>query len=355
MAELLAALEKDYDYILMDTPPSTLFADALALARHCDGVVLVVRQSYAKMNTISSVVEDFKHVRIPILGCVLNGIKYREAGTRHKYQDYAGYLGGYYRQYGLVGDAAGPGRVGSLAWFKNVLQGNVLLSRAMRRATTKWVFLPLIFAGLILTSMALWDYLLPVYHISRLAAAPACVSPVDYNRGAAGPVEYPAFGEQYATLLLPSVGVSRPVFFGDAKNQLKAGVGHFSGSNLPGEGGTIVYAGHNDLVFNKLKDVVPGDDVLIQTNYGNFRYRVLEAQVVNSSFTISQKPRGEKAILVMYTCYPLDLFSRSADRYVVFAEQVLDFPLVPEIPEPEIPIPETPEPETPEPETPEQM
>lgn len=322
MGRLLARLEKDYDYILMDTPPACLFADAVALSRYCDGVIFVVKQSYAGINTISSIVEDFKKAGTAILGCILNGVKYKEAGARYKYQDYDGYLSGYYREYGLTKGTTAVNLCGRPAGAKSVL---------LRKATSRWVFLPLIFGGLLLIGVALLGYLIPIYHSSKLLIPPAGLMPVavGYGRDGTGTVAYPKFGEQYATLLLPSVGINRPVFFGDTKAQLRAGVGHFSGSNLPGEGGTIIYAGHNDLVFNKLKDVKPGDDVLIQTNYGDFRYRVFEAQVINGTNTVSLKPRGDKALLVMYTCYPIDVLGIKSDRYVVFAEQVLDYPVAP--------------------------
>jgi len=42
MQELIAWLKRSHDYILFDSPPSMLFADAAELARLADGVVLVV-------------------------------------------------------------------------------------------------------------------------------------------------------------------------------------------------------------------------------------------------------------------------------------------------------------------------
>lgn len=316
MANLLALLESDYDYVLMDTPPAYLFTDAAALSKHADGVILVVKQSYAGVNTVCSIIDDFENIGVRMMGCVLNGVKSQEAGARYKYHYNDRYLSHYYKEYGL--------QPGAVSLRRRIVRKTHLL---LRKAACGWVFVPLTFTGLLLMGVALWGYFMPMYHSSKLIVSPP-VSVASINNGHEETrlVAYPRFGEQYATLLLPSLGVSRPVFFGDSRDQLMAGVGHFSGSNFPGEGGTIVYAGHNDLVFNKLKDIKVGEDVLIQTNYGSFRYRVFDAQIINGSNEVHIEPRGGKSVLVMYTCHPQNIIGFKPDRYVVFAEQVQDAP-----------------------------
>lgn len=313
MAKLLVLLEPDYDYIIMDTPPTCLFTDAVALSKFTDGVIFVVKQSYVKVNSIYSTLDNFKHVDARILGCVLNGIKYKEAGARYKYQYHGKYLSNYYGNYGLITDSL---RIRS-SRSKYFL---------LRKAASGWVFIPLILTGLALVGVALWGYFYPLYHASKLIVPPVSVVSSTYGQNEAKLIAYPRFGEQYATLLMPSVGVTRPVFFGDTPDQLRAGVGHYAGSSFPGEGGTTVYAGHNDLVFNKLKEIKVGDEVLIQTNYGSFRYRVFDAQIIAGNNKVHVEPRGNKAVLVMYTCYPQDFIGFKTDRYVVFAEQVQEAP-----------------------------
>lgn len=97
MASLLALLEPDYDYILMDTPPACLVTDAVALSKYADGVIFVVKQSYVKMDTIYLTLDNFKNVNARILGCVLNGVFYKEAGSRYKYQYHDRYFSHYYK------------------------------------------------------------------------------------------------------------------------------------------------------------------------------------------------------------------------------------------------------------------
>jgi capsular exopolysaccharide synthesis family protein len=98
MAKLLALLEQDYDYILLDTPPACLFTDAVALSQYSDGVILVVKQSYARLDTIYLTMDNFISVNARILGCVLNGVKYKKAGYGYKYRNYGRYLSHYYKE-----------------------------------------------------------------------------------------------------------------------------------------------------------------------------------------------------------------------------------------------------------------
>jgi succinoglycan biosynthesis transport protein ExoP len=92
MAGLLARLEKDFDYILLDTPPACLFTDAVALSCYSDGVVFVIKQSCAKLDSIYLTLEHFRNVDALILGCILNEIKEKEAGYSYKYRDYERHL-----------------------------------------------------------------------------------------------------------------------------------------------------------------------------------------------------------------------------------------------------------------------
>ena len=56
---------------------------------------------------------------------------------------------------------------------------------------------------------------------------------------------YPEYGTKYANIEIPKIDVNLPVYYGDTLEVLKKGVGHSSGSYFPGEGGSIIYMGHN--------------------------------------------------------------------------------------------------------------
>ncbi|MGL5549045.1 MAG: sortase domain-containing protein, partial [Culicoidibacterales bacterium] len=65
----------------------------------------------------------------------------------------------------------------------------------------------------------------------------------------------PQLGEQFATLSIPAVELERPIIHGDGPAELRRGVGHFSGSTLPGESGNVILDGHRDTMLFPLKDI----------------------------------------------------------------------------------------------------
>ena len=78
---------------------------------------------------------------------------------------------------------------------------------------------------------------------------------------------YPEYGTQYATIQIPSINVDVPVYFGDTLEILKKGVGHSSGSYFPGEGGSIIYMGHNSKnMFRRFSEVKKGDKITVKTS-----------------------------------------------------------------------------------------
>ena len=56
---------------------------------------------------------------------------------------------------------------------------------------------------------------------------------------------YPEYGSKYAKIQIPKININLDVYYGDTMEILKKGVGHSSGSYFPGEGGSIIYMGHN--------------------------------------------------------------------------------------------------------------
>ena len=57
---------------------------------------------------------------------------------------------------------------------------------------------------------------------------------------------------------IPRIGVSTIVFEGTGDNVLSIGVGHLSGTSLPGEQGNVVLAAHRDTFFHALCGVFKG-------------------------------------------------------------------------------------------------
>ena len=132
---------------------------------------------------------------------------------------------------------------------------------------------------------------------------------------------YPEYGTQYATIEIPRIDVNLPVYYGDTLQILKNGVGHSSGSYFPGEGGSIVYMGHNSKkVFRRFSELEIGDQIKVTTNYGEFNYKIYDMQLVKETETDKLPIQKEKEILMVYTCYPFNNIGYATQRYVVYAE-----------------------------------
>lgn len=134
---------------------------------------------------------------------------------------------------------------------------------------------------------------------------------------------YPEYGTQYATIEIPKIDVNLPVYYGDTLEILKNGVGHSSGSYFPGEGGSIIYMGHNSKkVFRRFSELEIGDKIKVTTNYGEFNYKIYDMQLVKETETDKLPIQKEKEILMVYTCYPFNNIGYATQRYVVYAELV---------------------------------
>jgi len=134
----------------------------------------------------------------------------------------------------------------------------------------------------------------------------------------------PYYGNHYAEIRSRRIGLLAPVFFGDDYEILRAGVGHNFGSFLPGFGGTILMGGHNTTHFLPLKDIIIGDLVELQTNYGYFEYEVIDIEIFHTdsvlyAFDFAQT---EQELLVMYTCYPFEVIGLTDYRMFVIAEKI---------------------------------
>lgn len=134
---------------------------------------------------------------------------------------------------------------------------------------------------------------------------------------------YPEYGTQYATIEIPKINVDLPVYYGDTMEILKKGVGHSSGSYFPGEGGSIIYMGHNSKnVFRRFGELQIGDTITIKANYGEFKYEIYDMQIVEETETYKLPIQEDEEKLMVYTCYPFNNIGYATQRYVVYANLV---------------------------------
>lgn len=69
---LLAQLRERYDIVLIDTPPATVVADAVAISDEVDGVVIVSRLGTVRRGALKRLKEILTAVDAPVLGQIVN-------------------------------------------------------------------------------------------------------------------------------------------------------------------------------------------------------------------------------------------------------------------------------------------
>jgi sortase A len=91
------------------------------------------------------------------------------------------------------------------------------------------------------------------------------------------------------------------------------------GGGEPGRRGTAVYAAHRDTHFRFLKDLKPGDRLVVEGVDGvSQAYRVTGARVVRRDrFGVDRNARTPSIALT--TCWPFEADQRGPWRYVVAA------------------------------------
>jgi Mrp family chromosome partitioning ATPase len=72
MKARIRELREEFDYILLDAPPLSTYADAVALGQLADGVVLVLEAHSTKREAASRVADHLRAANVKILGAVLN-------------------------------------------------------------------------------------------------------------------------------------------------------------------------------------------------------------------------------------------------------------------------------------------
>ena len=107
LVDLLEAVEPLYDTILLDSPPVNIVSDALVLAPHADGVLLVVRGERTERGAVRFAIEQLASVRAKVIGTVLNDFDSRRPDGYGGYYSYGSYYA-YGSRYGGPNDPAAP-------------------------------------------------------------------------------------------------------------------------------------------------------------------------------------------------------------------------------------------------------
>ena len=88
------ALKKNYDYVLIDTPPIQPVSDTLFISQATDHNFLIARSNYTKLVGIKSVLKKLYGVQVKVDGLIFNDLDTSKASYYGYYQ-----YGGYYNKY----------------------------------------------------------------------------------------------------------------------------------------------------------------------------------------------------------------------------------------------------------------
>jgi capsular exopolysaccharide synthesis family protein len=85
----LEDLKSEYELVLFDSPPAIAVTDAAVLARHVDGVFLVVKAGHTSKEAAFRSYTLLNHVKAKILGTLLNSVKVESMyGSYYYYYHY---------------------------------------------------------------------------------------------------------------------------------------------------------------------------------------------------------------------------------------------------------------------------
>jgi|GEM_PF-4498353 len=162
--------------------------------------------------------------------------------------------------------------------------------------------------------------------IDRVARSPKRVGP---PKGFS-----PSPGDPVFRLRIPKIQLDTVVVEGVRPQDLVSGPGHYPSCRdgfelplcsqheevLPGEKGRVIVSGHRTTYgapFWDMDALARCDEVIVQTEWGRFVYRVTRQRIIDAAKSGSVVKKGKKAEIMFTTCHPR--FS-AAQRLLVFAE-----------------------------------
>ncbi len=98
MGLLLADLRKQFDFIIIDTPPLSLVTDAFVLATYADHTLFVIRQNYTPMVALNSLQDYYRSGKLTNISILFNDLS--RSGLGYGYGYNYGYGYGYGHKYG---------------------------------------------------------------------------------------------------------------------------------------------------------------------------------------------------------------------------------------------------------------
>jgi sortase A len=132
-------------------------------------------------------------------------------------------------------------------------------------------------------------------------------------------------GDAVGKILVDRIGLSSVIVEGTGAGDLRKGPGHYPGTPLPGQRGTVAIAGHRTTYgapFRNINKIKPRDEITVVMPYGRFTYRVERTRIVPpTAIWVTQRVSYDR--LILSACHPL---YSAAKRIVVFARLIRSTP-----------------------------
>jgi capsular exopolysaccharide synthesis family protein len=91
LSSLLDEFGKEYDLVILDSPPLLGFAECLQMATAADGVLIVSLAGQTKRKSVAAVVSTLRRLRANIIGVVLNQVSQHTSADGYSYYGYYKY------------------------------------------------------------------------------------------------------------------------------------------------------------------------------------------------------------------------------------------------------------------------
>ena len=125
-------------------------------------------------------------------------------------------------------------------------------------------------------------------------------------------------GSVVGRIEVPRLKLAYALLEGTDNRTLDKSVGHVEGTALPGESGNIGVAGHRNTHFRELEWIRRGDEIVLTSPHGQFRYYVEWARLFSQNeIAVLDSSHGPAVTLV--TCFPFEYVGSAPLRYVVRA------------------------------------
>jgi sortase A len=123
-----------------------------------------------------------------------------------------------------------------------------------------------------------------------------------------------------ARLTVPAYRIELLVLAGASGRTLAWGPGHVEGSAAPGAQGNAIVTAHRDTHFTFLRELVPGDRIVVETRAGTARRYRVERSVIADYRGLKLPADDRSTTLALVTCYPFDAVDPGTPlRYAVIA------------------------------------